>query len=67
VIRGVKSEAPKPLANNGNAYDSHHLTDHTRIEQVDDGLDIPDWLRREPKVVRAPAFGPVADRLDDLK
>jgi Protein of unknown function (DUF3631) len=37
-----------------------------RERAINDGLDIPEWLRREPKVVRAPALGPVGDTLDDL-
>jgi hypothetical protein len=65
------AETPKPLANNGNPNGSHHLTDLTRTLRADpwEGLDIPDSLRRAPRVVPPdrPALGPLGDRLDDLK
>ncbi len=42
-IRGEITEAPNPLANNGNINESHHLTDLTGSEHgaIDDGADLP--------------------------
>jgi putative DNA primase/helicase len=37
------------------------------FEQVGDGLDIPDFLRRDVPPDRRPALGPAGDSLDDLK
>jgi hypothetical protein len=33
----------------------------------DDGLDIPDWLRRDVPPDRRPGLGPEGDSLDDLR
>jgi AAA domain len=37
------------------------------FDQVGDGLDIPDFLRRDVPPDRRPALGPVGDSLDDLQ
>jgi hypothetical protein len=67
----IRSEIPgaaKPLATNGIFPESHTLTDLTGSERVDDGLDIPECLRRAPNGSPrwVPALGPAGDDVFDI-